>query len=190
MTADEYENMRRRWRQHAARNKLRYLAAFFEETSNPVFAWEAVERCLANDLTLPRWVRNYLLHVAGEMAHLSQDRVPRAGGLDRAVARAVGFKGGPRFNPFRRMADLEHEVGVAQDVYRYFNANQYYMGQGMNWAAVFADVAAAHPANCDQCRIRISAGTVKRYWYKHALTVIPRRLVDRAKSHKLDDILR
>jgi hypothetical protein len=177
---DPAERRRREW----ARQSIRFLTAQYRKSGNPVWAWDAIAWCVSYEFPLPAWTRAYLLDVAGKMAKLSRGNVPGKNAIDPAVARAVGLTGKGRFNPFREPTRPAHEMVVAFEVYTYFNKHQSY-----SWDAVFADVAASHPATCDQCR-RISPATVKRYWYRQARTVIPPHLVARARSQKLDDILR
>jgi hypothetical protein len=167
-----------------AREWVNQAARDFKRTGNPVFAWDAIADCLAAGMPLPAWTREYLLPVAGQIANLSRSSVPSRDAIDRAVARAVGLKGKGRFNPFREIGRVPHELLVAFEVYTYWAAHRYY-----SWDAIFTDVAAAHHVACEDCKRPLSVGTVKRYWYRRALSVIPPVLIARANSQKLDDIL-
>jgi hypothetical protein len=168
-----------------ARKWIRFATRRYNETGNPVFAWEAIGDCISNGLPLPAWTRNYLRTVAVEIAHLSRGSIPPKNAIDRAIAKAVRLKGKGRFNPFRELGRPGHEIFIALSVYEYQGMHRHY-----SWEAIFTDVAALHRSVCTDCTRPISSATVKRYWHKHALTVIPPHLVARATSQKLDDILR
>jgi hypothetical protein len=89
-------------------------------------------------------------------------------------------------NPFHAITQPSHELMVAHEVYLYQGDHRHY-----SWSAIFKDVAAEHSRTCDDgCKKPMTVATVKRYWYRHALSVIPPHIIKRALSQKLDDILR
>jgi len=164
-----------------------------EAARTAVHAWDAIATCLSGNIALPAWARDYLLGVAREITRLSRDRIPAKGAIDRAVAAAAKLQGGPKFNPFTAGTQDAHETLIAFEVYTRHTANWWNQRKGLgathDWSTVFRDVAEAH--HCDNCgEKQVSQATVKRYWYKHQLEVIPPHLFERAKSHKVDDILR
>lgn len=150
--------------------------ADYQRTANAAYAWEAIAVCLSADLELPPWLRRYLLTVASKITKLSRNSVPRKNHVSKAVAAAMGLECRGRKNPFNELLQPGHELLVAMDVYRCHTKNRHY-----NMAAVFADVASTHA---------ISSGTVRRYWYAHARTVIPPHMFRRSTSQKLADVLR
>lgn len=177
-----------------ARQWLRYNVQRFEETGLAVYAWDAIADSLSAGVPLPKSVRRYLHDVALQIVQLSRERYPRKGEIDRAVAKALRLNGSGKFNPFGTPRQLAHEIGIAVEVYQMHTRmlgeqRVGKVGAGTpDWTTVFKQVADEH--GCDLCRRKIGAGTVKRYWYRHALTVIPPHLVARSQSQKLDDILR
>ncbi|MBA3884289.1 MAG: hypothetical protein H0X67_01000 [Acidobacteria bacterium] len=112
--------------------------------------------------------------------------------IAKTVAAALGFSRRGRGNPFRAMADAEHELMIAFEVYQTQTANC--VGNDgrstHDWRSIFADAARTHAARCAQCRRTPSWQTVERFWRKHARAVIPPHLIDQSLSQKIDDILR
>jgi len=157
----------------------------FHETGSPVDAWEAIADWLLTDQPRPESLRTYLYKVAATITNLSRDQIPTKGKVDRAIRKALGFQTTGRRNPFRELTTPGHEFLIAMQVYQCQTRNRHW-----SWKAVFADVAESHHRPCDQCKKKISSAKVKQYWYKRALQAIPPHLIDRAKSKKLDDILR
>lgn len=163
---------------------LSRLRVEFTRTQNPVFAWEAIADAIDARVPIPPWTIEYLRGAAVEIAELSRSETPKKNQTAKAVYEALGFNGRGRFNPFREIARIAHDVGVAVHVYQFQGRHKHY-----SWTAIFADVAAEHRKYCDECR-SVSAKKVERCWHTHGLTVIPPHIVKRSKSQKLNDILR
>ena len=161
---------------------IRHDLERFRKTGNPVFAWEAIGECLAAGFAFPTPIKAYLKKVAKEIHVLARPPFPEKGAIDKAVARAIGLRARARHNPFRELCRPGHDLMVAMDVYHYQGRHP-----SSRWPEIFRAVAAAH--QCDVCT-GLKPGTVKALWYEHAFQVIPRYLVARARSKKLDDILR
>jgi len=172
-----------------ARQSIAYHAKRFAKTGNPLHAWAAVEECIAANLPLPSWARTYLLGVAGSLSQNWKcgSKVPTRDTIDRAVASAVGVKGRGGFNPFREMHAQGHEHLIAVEVYWHYNRTK---PRNITWEAVWREVAESHHQKCDRCTKELSWQKVRQFWYAYAMDVIPRHLIDRSKSKKLDDILR
>ena len=183
------ERVARSWHIRFARNWLTFYEGEYHKTRNPVFAWGAIEEALRHDLELPSWVRAYLLESAGGITRLWRDETkkPRKGEIHRAVAGALGFNRRGRSNPFDAIKQHGHEVMMAYHVYQTYKRNR--KNYTHAWATVFRDAADWHHQRCVLARCRSSAKTMERYWYKHALTVIPPHLIDRAPSRTIDQIL-
>ena len=180
-----------------ARDWLEFSDAEFIRTRNPVYAWDAVAEALVHDLPLPKSIRDYLIHAAGTIGRMSRDNRKRPGKgrpIAPAVAAALGFSGRGRTNPFKAIEQATHELQIAFDVYQCHTRNRANHQRGLepthDWTTVFQDAARSHKQRCEWCRRTPSVKTVERYWRMHALDVIPPRLIARAKSHKIDDILR
>lgn len=177
-----------------ARRWLGYDRAEYDRTGNPVFAWDAIATCLSGGIPFPGWVKTYLADSAQAISDLSRRNVPTKGSVARAVATALRFSGRRgAVNPFTAIKRASHELMVAYAVYEQHTANWWNQRSGRegthDWDAVFRDAAKAHYATCDMCKRQISKATVRRYWYKHALSVIPPHLVNRSQSKKIGDIL-
>jgi hypothetical protein len=123
---------------------------------------------------------------------------PKKGETAREVYRALEFKRtskGPS-NPFSDNARSIHEFMLAFAVYdehtRLWHRHREGKGPLHDWDTIFKDVADKHNRKnppCEVCK-KVSKASVKAFWYKHALTVIPPHLVRAAKSKRIDDILR
>lgn len=123
---------------------------------------------------------------------------PKKGETAREVYRALEFKRvskGPS-NPFSDNARWVHEFMIAFAVYdehtRLWHRHREGKGPLHDWNTIFNDVAAKHNQKqppCEVCK-KLSKASVKAFWYKHALAVIPPHLVRAAKSKRIDDILR
>lgn len=176
----------------------------YHRTRNPVYVWDAVASVLSGvdglfdqhgHTALPDWTRPYFFTVALGIGRLSRDgRQPRKGDIAAAIARIVFPRYG-RWNPFDAIAADAHELLIARDVYTCHTQNWYNHQRKLegtfDWTSVYQEANRAHQQGCDRCRRRpLSDKTIEKYWRRHALLVIPRRLIDRAPSKKLDDILR
>ncbi len=186
--------MTRAQRRAAAGRELSVCQAAFAATRNPIWAWEAVAVAADAGAALPGWVFDYLRGVAVEIAELSRSNVPRKGKLAVAVYQAVGFEPRGRANPFKELGKAGHEIGVAYEVFQLHEKNRREQLNGTagvgtyDWKTIFKLTAAEHRRKCDCAGMGWK--TVERYWRLHALAVIPPALVKKARSQKLDAILR
>ena len=204
--------------QDVAKDWLRHAHDCYEETSNPVFAWEGYLSARSGKLDVPEWVLEYFDRVACRLANMSRQEQPppeesrrfipaddpawfikpNKGQIAPAVYRALEFpsrgkKMGMK-NPFGDIVKTAHGVSIACLVYEEHTRNWDAQRkiQNHDWGTIFADVAASHNQarpRCTACK-KISKATVKALWYQHALAVIPAHLQAKSKSKKVDDILR
>lgn len=139
----------------------------YDETRNPVFMWEAIAECLYNNLPFPPAVLAYLRRVSSRFTKLSRGEIPSKGQIAQVLAQALEFRRGRATgarNPLMAMADTEHEIMIAFEVYQ-----QCVAGHSKEDSA-FQRVTETHPAACAhprKCR-KISRSTVRAYWKKHA----------------------
>jgi hypothetical protein len=110
---------------------------------------------------------------------------PSAKGLGAALGFQLGKGSKGRANPFKSRIQRSHEVSVAFHVYQAHTKRWSDQKKGLcgtpDWGSIFGEVAQSQ---------KLSVGTVKRFWYRHAFKVIPPHLIDKAASQNIDDILR
>jgi hypothetical protein len=58
-------------------NQLAHGRAFWEESGNPYYVWEAIDICAKNKLDLPPWVRSYLDLCARNMMNAAQSKASK-----------------------------------------------------------------------------------------------------------------
>lgn len=195
---EEQRQIAARWVAHHQREH--------ELNPNPLRVWFALAEVLAYELPCPDWIGRYLLDVALGMRQLTHEP-PRKGKVAPALSRLLGFttqaagkKKTGAVNYFVMAQQEAHELMIAMTVYQchtrqWHKQRKGVVGEGTpDWGHVFEDAAAEHSKmRCHQCAGRrrpLSRSTVERVWRKHALTVIPPHLIDRAGSRKVDDILK
>jgi hypothetical protein len=182
---------------------LAFCEESYQRTGNPVFVWDALACVLSRELPVPDWIVPYWRDVAVGLSRLSRGATPRKRTIATRVAAIVLPRRG-RTNPLDAPHQLAHEYLIAHQVYTAWATNRSNRREGlagsmtgpietlMDWTSIFTAVASSHVQTCDRCRRPLSAKTIERYWRKHALTIIPPNLLDRAiaraRSRKLDDI--
>jgi hypothetical protein len=166
----------------------------YERTRKPAYVWDALACVLAGNRPVPDWTRPYVRDVAIGISRLSRARrSPRKRTIAPTIARIVFPRRG-RTNPFDAIPADVHELLIAFHVYECHTRNRHAHREGRegtaDWTIIFQEAAREHLRQCDRCRRAPSTKTIERYWRKHALSVIPPHLVARARSRKIDDILR
>ena len=165
----------------------------FEESGNPIHAWEAFGLARKAHRPVPASVLVYFERVAAEMSSLARHRVPRTNQVAKAVASAVGLTCRGRSNPFTEWNRKGHELGIAMDVY--LCDGEKWLDQrtrgvvGNKWKAICEAGAERHNKTC-ACGRPIGWKTAERYFRLHAKAIIPPHLQLRSKSQKVADILR
>lgn len=206
--------------QGVAKRRLQHDQRRYEETLNPVFAWEGYLSARSARVEVPDWVLGYFDRVGRRFANMSRQAEtppeearrhlpdddpawfsrPNKGQIAPAVYRALEFpsrgkKKGPD-NPFGEIVKAAHGIFIASLVYSEHARNWGAQRKGLegtyDWDTVFANVAASHNQARPRCTDcrKISKATVKAFWYQHARSVIPPHLQAKSKSKKIADILR
>lgn len=169
---------------------LKYEAAF-RKTKNRIYVWYAIQAVVyfRHPTQFPPWVLAYLQRVSVKLARLTipdpaelypvfddptgmprllsrKRSIPREE-VAREIARAFEFdlRRGAR-NPLAQQADIEHEVGVATELYELVVYDADWRNQRN---AAFKRVAELHASRCayDPPCPRIDWTTVRKYWTAH-----------------------
>jgi len=71
----------------------------FQQTSNPLFVWKAVQLCLENNEDFPFWINDYLQNVATSLLEINNPGKK----TDAEVKSAIGFKSGKQFTRYHEL---------------------------------------------------------------------------------------
>lgn len=125
-----------------------YLENWYRKTKNPLYAWEAISRCLGSGLPIPDWAADYLRQAAINMTMLGWRRDFRedpASEIDSdqamgLVGQALGLSAERKKNAFaRRASDGEAARAGLDDEYHGRGAARENLNQSRNIEADRAD---------------------------------------------------
>ena len=157
----------------------------YEESGNPIHAWEAHLAPRKARVPVPESVLKYFDSVGARVSVLARREVPRKNGVAKAVASAVGLECRGRHNPFDPFNGCwrqGHEILIAWRVYSCCADNWSNRQErdvvGDDWKTICEAGAQRHDTTCE-CGRRIGWTTADRYFRQHAKSVVPSHLQQR-----------